>query len=115
MQQLVTCAFCTHVDAASRFQRAMWNAAMTTPRCFFTPWSSPPLRRSFAARCVPPRACAHHVLTTRFVLQDIQDAFKGLAHFADEAGDAPSVHKYNELATLMHVSGAWQRIDSLRS
>ncbi len=37
--------------------------------------------------------------------QDIQDAFKGLPHF-EESGDEPSVHKYNELATLMHVSGA---------
>jgi hypothetical protein len=37
---------------------------------------------------------------------DIQDAFKGLPHFVEEEGDEPSVHKYNELATLMHVSGA---------
>jgi hypothetical protein len=37
--------------------------------------------------------------------QDIQDAFKGLPHF-EESGTEPSVHKYNELATLMHVSGA---------
>ena len=42
-------------------------------------------------------------------MQDIQDAFKGLPHFAEEPGEEPSVHKYNELATLMHVSGAWQR------
>jgi len=38
--------------------------------------------------------------------QDIQDAFKGRPHF-EEYGTEPSVHKYNELATLMHVSGAF--------
>ncbi len=40
-------------------------------------------------------------------MQDIQDAFKGLPHF-EESGTEPSVHKYNELATLMHVSGGLQ-------
>jgi hypothetical protein len=55
---------------------------------------------------VLPLGRARRPLTAAFALQDIQDAFKGLPHFAEEPGDEPSVHKYNELATLMHVSGA---------
>jgi len=77
-------------------------------RCICTPWSSPPLRRSSAARCATP-VCPglRRSLTAPLAAQDIQDAFKGLPHFAEEGGDEPSVHKYNELATLMHVSGAF--------
>ena len=58
-------------------------------------------RTCFAPEAAP--AAAHTLLSP---LQDIQDAFKGLPHF-EESGTEPSVHKYNELATLMHVSGAF--------
>ena len=61
-----------------------------------------PLGASTLVGAHPPPA------NDRFAVQDIQDAFKGLPHFAEEPGDEPSVHKYNELATLMHVSGEWQ-------